>query len=405
MYTTISLKRYRQAIAALRNHGNADEQVQAVLPPPEGPHSAYLVFQDDENEEDNYTKDTRCWGCCDENRVRELPFPQDKCLTVEFSRNSGQNSHTDMDRVYFIPLPGQPISSNCYYVVRAEGRHKGLVEICSKEEDMRMICYRRSIKDIRPRSLEVDSPYQHIQVIQKKSRFTTKSIVSDGFPPEFLRKKDWEITAKELRGNHGRLPHVQGLNDNLRSQLPSLGFPILEKRSGIVRVGEWYCPFIFIKEMGGLEDPKRQLMESPFYKMELEKFWEEIYSIDGGGEGDIIVEKTVRVEEGLLLGREVVEKIREDDGSVWMKALNGREELKGVRLSRPIIEKIRADQGRAGESVDEVLSVNRSFTSIGKERKFACYVVVERYVLRRMEGSVVLTYSFRNCSHIQGKWE
>eukprot|EP01018_Ginkgo_biloba_P007185 Gb_22146 [translate_table: standard] len=397
MYTTISLREYRQN-AATSNGG-------ILYPPPKGPHSAYLVFQDDENEDDNYTKDTCCWGCCEDNRVRELPFPQDKCLTVEFTRRSGEKSHTDMDRVYFIPLPGQPISSNCYYVVRAEGKHKGLVETCSKEEDMRMVCCCRFIKDIRPRSLEVDSPYQQIQVIQKKSRFTTKSIVSDGFPPEFLRKKHWVIKAKELRGNHGKLPHVQGLNDHLRSQLPSLDFPILEKRSGIVRVGEWYCPFIFIKELGGLEDPKRQLMETPFYKMDLEKFWEEIYSIDGSGEGDIIVEKTMRVEEGLLLGREIVEQTRDDDGSVWMKGLMGTKELKGVRLSRHIIEKMKTDQGRVGKSADEVLTVKKSFSSIGKGRKFACYVVVERYVLKRMDESIVLTYCFRNSNQIEGKWE
>ena len=62
------------------------------------------------------------WGFCKGySYMPELPFPQDKCLTIDYS----DNSNTHSDRVYFIPVLGQPISSNCYYVIRAEGKHKG----------------------------------------------------------------------------------------------------------------------------------------------------------------------------------------------------------------------------------------------------------------------------------------
>jgi hypothetical protein len=45
-------------------------------------------------------------------------------------------------------------------------------------------------------------------------------------------------------------------------------------------------------------------METPFYKMELEKFWEEIYSTEvSAGREDIVVQRTIRVEEALLLER------------------------------------------------------------------------------------------------------
>ena len=83
---------------------------------------------------------------------------------------------------------------------------------------------------------------------------------------------------------------------------------------------------------------------------------------------------------------------------------NGK--LKGVRLSWPIIAKMRADQGRQGsEATGRDVRVDKLFSNVGIERKFVCYVVVERYVLKRMDGSVALTYSFRNCNQIEGKWE
>ena len=113
------------------------------------------------------------------------------------------------------------------------------------------------------------------------------------------------------------------------------------------------------------------------------------------------------MEEALLLGNEAVEEIRDDDGSIWMKGImqeNGK--LKGVRLSWPIIAKMRTDQGREGsEATSRDVRVEKLFSNTGTGRKFVCYVVVERYVLKRMDGSVAMTYSFRNCNQIEGKWE
>lgn len=402
MYTTISLAAYKQAAAKNEN----TQQSGVLFPPPEGPYSAYLVFQQDEDECDE-EQGACCWGCC--NQLGELPFPQDKCLAIRYSTNNGENSHTERNQVYFIPVLGQPISSNRYYVIRAERKYKGLVETCSTEEDMIKFCICRCVKDIHPRSLELNSTYQQIQIIQKRRGFTSKCIASDGFPPQFLRRKGWSVSPKDLRGKHGRLAYVRGQNAHLRAQLPPFNFSPSEKRSPIVIVGEWYCPFIFIKELGSIfEDHKIQLMETPLYKMELEKFWEEIYRTEVSAAGeDIVVQRTIRVEEALLLGNEAVEEIRDDDGSIWMKGImqeNGK--LKGVRLSWPIIAKMRTDQGREGsEATSRDVRVEKLFSNTGTGRKFVCYVVVERYVLKRMDGSVAMTYSFRNCNQIEGKWE
>lgn len=81
---------------------------------------------------------------------------------------------------------------------------------------------------------------------------------------------------------------------------------------------------------------------------------------------------------------------------------NGK--LKGVRLSWPIIAKIRADQGREGsEAIGRDERVNKLFSNTGIGKEFVCYVVVERYVLKRMDESVVLTYSFRYGNQINWK--
>ncbi|GLJ27360.1 hypothetical protein SUGI_0536860 [Cryptomeria japonica] len=407
MYSTISKTAYRQASVAAKI-GKPQQQSPLLFPPSPDPYSAYLLLEEDEHDENgNSSSVSCCWGCCKGNCLRELPFPQDKCLTIQYSTSDGENSQTEWDRVYFIPVLGQPISSHCYYVVRAEGKHKGLVETCSTEEDMVTLCCCRYVKEICPRSLQPTNSNQQIQIISTKFGFSSKCIDSDAFPPMFLRRKNWTVVAKDMRGKHGRLAHVGGENTELRAQLPHFDFSVSQRRLPVVMAGEWYCPFIFINELGTrLEDPKFQLMESPFYKMDLEKYWEEIYSTQGMTGKDVDVDKIIKLEEVLLFGEEAIEEIRDNDGSVLFKGVGNQwGHPTGVKLSWPIIAKIRADQGRDGSEQGSGVGVKKSFSGAGMKGKFACYVVVERYVLKRMDGSIALTYSFRNVNQIQGKWE
>lgn len=335
-----------------------------------------------------------------------LPFPQDRCLDFI----DGDNSNS----MYFIPVPGQPISANHYYIVRANGQYyKGLVETCSKEEDVGTSCFCRHdyIEDLTPQPLDTNNPYQQIHIIPEGHRFTAKCIASDGLLPAFLRSDNWGVVANNLRGGHaGRLAvaHVRGENTSLRAQSPPFHFSLSETTSPIVTVGEWYCPFIFVKEQGNrFQDPKVQLKETPFYKMDLQKFWEQIYSteVSTGGE-EMFVHRTIRVEEPLLLGSESVQESIDKDGSVWFKGLlQEKGKLNGVRLSWPIIAKMRADQGREeSDAIGRDVRVEKLFNNNRIGRKFVCYVVVERYVLKRMDGSIVLTYSFRKWNQIQGRW-
>ena len=117
MYVTRPLSLYRRSPESLS------------LPPPDGPNSGYLVLFDEESET------TTCFGLCKETYIKDLPFPQNKNLTISYTTTSSTSSaagggsqtstSTDYDSVVLIPVLNQPLSSNRYYVMRRKGTHKG----------------------------------------------------------------------------------------------------------------------------------------------------------------------------------------------------------------------------------------------------------------------------------------
>lgn len=111
MYVTRPLSLYKRNPSALSS------------PPPEGPNSGILIIQDEEAEP------TCCFGLFKSDQVKDLPFPQNKNLRVSYttSRGAGNNrmNHTSINRVIFIPVLNQPLSSNQHYVIERRGRHKG----------------------------------------------------------------------------------------------------------------------------------------------------------------------------------------------------------------------------------------------------------------------------------------
>ena len=61
-----------------------------------------------------------------------------------------------------------------------------------------------------------------------------------------------------------------------------------------------------------------------------------------------------------------------------------------------------------GEKRKVVVNRREEFDGVmdgGGWKRFGCYVLVERFVLRTMDGSVVLTYDFKHTHHIRSKWE
>ncbi|RDX84453.1 hypothetical protein CR513_34494, partial [Mucuna pruriens] len=99
----------------------------ALSESPLGPNSGYLVIWD---LPPAYT----CFGLCEDPKIRLLPFPQDKNLTITYTTHSNHSTHqnqhgtrttTYRDKVLFIPALNQPLSSNRYYAITRQGKHQG----------------------------------------------------------------------------------------------------------------------------------------------------------------------------------------------------------------------------------------------------------------------------------------
>lgn len=115
MYVTRPLSLYRNFPGALSRE------------PPEGPYTGYLVITDEEAD----ARETNCWGVCRSRRIKKLPFPQDKILSVVYSSDHDQETVVKT-KAWFIPVLDQPLSSNCYYVIKAKGSRKGYAISLSK---------------------------------------------------------------------------------------------------------------------------------------------------------------------------------------------------------------------------------------------------------------------------------
>lgn len=277
----------------------------------------------------------------------------------------------------------------------------------SSEEDKITCCFCNFVRDVKPEPLHHQDIYQQVDISYYRRDFTAKSVAPDGYPPYFLRRKGWELYTSN-RADY-ELNEASGLNPTLRARLPDFNFPLSEKTFNSIVVGKWYCPFIFIKE-GSLKD---QLKRTMFYEMTLEQRWEQIFSCENtyNNENNIVVVDVVVPKEVVCIGgREVLADERNVvDDVMWFKGSSNVQGETGVGLSLAIIERMQWEQERAGfvGGSETKVQVKREevLGKVGEWRKFGCYILVERFVLRRYNGSLVLTYDFKHTHQIKSKWE
>ncbi|GMN38880.1 hypothetical protein TIFTF001_008110 [Ficus carica] len=254
-----------------------------------GPNSGYLVLFDDECET------TTCFGACKDTEIRGLPFPQNKDLTIR--------EDDDDDYVVFIPVLDQPLSSHQYYI-----NHK------------------------------------------KDRGFTAVSVVEDGLPPLFLRRKYWQVFMESPR--HYQLFEAPGLISSLRARLPELNFSPSNSSSETVAVGRWYCPFVFVKEVFG--KLKEQMKKSMFYEVKLEQRWEKIYGCENGENSDgkvVYVDVLVEREKASADEEEAVcDWGHVDNGVIWFRRAKngGGGDSRLLGLSVLVAERMRWEQERVG---------------------------------------------------------
>lgn len=276
---------------------------------------------------------------------------------------------------------------------------------------MSLCCCKSIINDVKPKPFDCRNIYQHFKIHRYHGKsFFSKSIVPDGFPPKFLRRKGWEV--KRSRSCKFQLSEALGLDASLRAQLPSFNFPVSSKSSSSITVGTWYCPFVFVREAARIRE---QMKWSMFYKMTLEQHWEEIYSCENvnTNEGNVVIVNTnVQREVDLVFGMEAIKDNRLSHGGlIWYRVGNRSRDGRGfsVGLSYAIVEKMKWVQEEGGwvDGEERNVTVDRAveIRSESEWRRFGCYVLVESFVLRRMDGTLVLKCVLRHTHKIKCKWE
>ncbi|CAI9096346.1 OLC1v1032460C1 [Oldenlandia corymbosa var. corymbosa] len=382
---------------------------EALSLPPDGPNSGYLVIQDEESE--TYS----CFGLCKNRSIQDFPFPQNKVLTVRYEQSNGQSSYVSLNDTILIPVLNLPLSSNRYYAIQPHGKHKGEAFTCSREEDMATCCFCRCVKDIKPKPFDPKNVYQQFEIYVHenccavKGYYYAKSIAPDGFPPYFLRRKGWRIWAKTPK-KYKLDEAAPGLNASLRARRPDINFPASYRTSEAVVVGKWYSPFMFVKE--NTLTLKDQAERSPFYQVTLEQRWEQIFSSQNHyHEG-----KSVNVD--VNLDRETVyvagNKAEWDErnvveGAIWFRRFGkaaGEEATAG--LSVELVQRIKweAERGgwEGGKERDFKVERTEKFEGKGDWNEFGCYVLVESFIIRRSDGSVIMNWDFRHTQHIKSIW-
>ncbi|XP_059448209.1 uncharacterized protein LOC132179537 [Corylus avellana] len=387
MYVTRPLSRYKKFPSELS------------LPPPEGPNSGILVILDEEAEA------TCCFGSCKTHEIKDLPFPQNKNLTLRYSTGVGKNEDTSHFYAALIPVVNHPLSSNRYYAVKTRGSHKGEAYANSKEEDKGSCFCFSYVRDVPPKPLDPNDADQQFEIFRKRGGFVAKSLSLDGFPPTFLGREGWNVSTSTPRDFH--LGDAPGLDNALRARLPDFNFPLSHKSCQPVVVGKWYSPFMFVRE-GAL---KNQMRRSMYYEITLEQRWERMFACEHDNESQgngVAVDAVVQREVVSVAGREAAD-VNVVDGVMWFRSFSEKGEEMSAGLSLLVVERMKWEQERVGwvGGEEKQVTLKRVEEFGGNEgwRNFGFYVLVERFVVKRMDGSLVLTYDFNHIQQSRGKWE
>ena len=288
-----------------------------------------------------------------------------------------------------------------------------------KEDDLEAFCFYNFAPETPPQPFDPLNVYQQLEISLHgrhltpwgSEKFKAKSIAPDGFAPGFLgRKNGWKLTFSE--SSWFEIGEAEGVDAALRARLPDFDFPLANERSKPVVVAKWYCPFVFIKEgtPKTVKDEKRNYL---FYEMTLEQNWELIYGKDNDNGGSFVVVDAVVQSEKVVVEREEEEAVVDDrfvaDGVLWFRSVNNVGEETSVGLSLAIVERMKWEQERVGwvKGKEKKVRVERAEEcgeSLGWKR-FGCYVLIERFVLKRMDGTLALSHEFRHTHQIRSKWE
>ncbi|KAL5974461.1 hypothetical protein ACLOJK_031126 [Asimina triloba] len=203
---------------------------------------------------------------------------------------------------------------------------------CSTEEILGTCCFCTFINDVKPRPLDHRDVYQQVEIVPRKwGTFVAKSVAPDGFPPQFLRRKGWNLygsTPKDFP-----LGEAHGVDHAFRSRLQPFDFPISNKRRG----GEVIKSHDLNSNQNQIPTDRVKQSNS---EMCLELLWEEIHACENhaGVEGKAVA---VSRELATVFGEEAVTNVA--DGLIWLKwGVNNT----GVGLSTVVVDRMKWEAGR-----------------------------------------------------------
>ncbi|CAI0458768.1 unnamed protein product [Linum tenue] len=130
---------------------------------------------------------------------------------------------------------------------------------------------------------------------------------------------------------------------------------------------------------------------------------------------DVLIEtEVVRVGERDVAGH----MVGENDGVIWFRRVgldnNAGEEGIRVGLSKVIVERMKWEEERvgwrSGEGGKNRVKKVEEFGGGGgggmnNWKRFGYFVLVERFVLRRMDGDFLMSYEFKHIHQFRKKWE
>ncbi|XP_010458804.1 PREDICTED: uncharacterized protein LOC104740006 [Camelina sativa] len=392
MYVTRRLSEYRKNPSELKK------------PPPEGPNAGVLVIQDEES------LTTCCFGFCYEIFLRGLPFPQNAALTVRRD-DGGQNNTVHRDPVVFIPVLAQPLSSNRYYTYERCGFYSRESSNSNEREMERVTCcFCIKFNHVHRSKKPQPDPYDiHQQVVittnssYSRCYYYAKPVAPNALLPVSLRRQGWTIeNSTSTLQDFNLIDDAKGLNVELRSKLPGLDMSVV--------VGKWYVPFIFVKE-GDIVD---QVKISMYYNMTLHQRWEEVFFYENvDNYKEYCVEVVVDVDLELKLINVEGQKINiettnvDAKGIVWFHIKDQEGQDKKIGLRSVVVDRIESEEESFGWTKRDgnrarVKRVDR-FEGGGSSqwKRYKCYVLVERFELRRMDESLVLTYEFTHADKLR----
>lgn len=272
-----------------------------------------------------------------------------------------------------------------------------------EEERVSSCCCFTYVPEAKPQQADSHDIYQQFEIHQRRSSsryYSATSVAANGVPPDYLKRKDWSV-AYSTSHDFGLRDDAKGINTKLRleSELTCLGKSVV--------VGKWYVPFIFVME-GNVKD---QMKKSTFYSMTLQQRWEEVFFSENVDDERFEVVVDVEIESEVVKLEEQVTNLREtgDDGVVWFSVLRDEKQDKKIGLASVVVERMKWEEERFGWlNKGERTNIKRSERLEGGSshwKMYRCYVLIESFELKRMDGSLVLTYEFRHVDKLKSTWD